>query len=464
MHPLTALILSVTLVATLPAGDAVSQWRGDGKGVLPAEASVTSSDAKGANVLWSADLPSRGFSSVVVAQGKVILTCEPDTVVALDAKTGAKAWERTCDAWLERLLGAKPEQKEELRKEMAEIYRSAAIFQGQCPEVNEREKRAKALLSRLKLRGSVPCQGDYSGASPTPAVVGDTVVVRFGAGILVGLAIADGAIRWELVDGNLGLLDSPIPCGGNVLLIERGKAGPTVSAFDAATGKRAFQTVFASKWDYFHQHASLTPMTIKDRTVVFAQNGAAVDAISGKLLAEGLFSSSYEVVPAGNRLVIQSYNGYKPENSSVSCFDLILDGDSLKLTEAWKLTGKAWSTSVTGVCDGTRVYLADGRAGMSVIDLASGKDVTQDQGKQRKPYKASGHAWTPPLTITGKHLVYTAAVGSIFFHELGPGLAGVGSIDLVPTVRQKEGNGHATIVDGKVFARDHFKAYCFGTE
>src|SRR6516225_7761753 len=87
------------LVLTAGGGD-WRQFRGSDSTGLAAGEAAPQSFAADKNVAWKADLPDRGLSSPIVVGRRVYLTASGGPrldrlhVLALDAKTGQKLWQR----------------------------------------------------------------------------------------------------------------------------------------------------------------------------------------------------------------------------------------------------------------------------------------------------------------------------------------------------------------------------------
>lgn len=73
-------------------------YRGDGSGCFPGANPPDSWDMRtGANVRWCAPLPSYGCGAATAVGRQVFVQCNPDRLIAINAETGAIAWERRAD-------------------------------------------------------------------------------------------------------------------------------------------------------------------------------------------------------------------------------------------------------------------------------------------------------------------------------------------------------------------------------
>ena len=69
-------------------------WRGDGSGRFP-DAKPPESWSKDTNIVWTAELPGRGFASPVLHDGRVYILSEPAELVCFDAAGGEQLWQAT---------------------------------------------------------------------------------------------------------------------------------------------------------------------------------------------------------------------------------------------------------------------------------------------------------------------------------------------------------------------------------
>jgi outer membrane protein assembly factor BamB len=151
------------------------------------------------SLVWEAALPA-GKSSPIVSGDRLFVTAwEGDTrhVICLDRKTGRRIWQR------------------------------------QLLKLHERD------VNRLN-----------DPAAPTPATDGERVFAFFPEAGLVAYAAHDGTERWFVPLGPFnsvhGMAASPIVANGLVILpIEQQTGGSFLTALDAATGARRWQTTLA---------------------------------------------------------------------------------------------------------------------------------------------------------------------------------------------------------------------------
>jgi outer membrane protein assembly factor BamB len=199
--------LTLTLALTPSAAD-WPQFRGPTQqGHADAGADPPTEWGPGKNVAWRTEVPGQGWSSPVVAGGRVFLTTavprgdgpRPDQslrAVALDAASGKVVWD-------------------------VEVFRQDGA-------------------------SAPPIHSKNSHASPTPVVDGDAVYVHFGHMGTARLSAKDGSkvwatqeLRYAPVHGNGG---SPVPAGGRLVFSIDGADRQEVVALDPASGKVAWRT------------------------------------------------------------------------------------------------------------------------------------------------------------------------------------------------------------------------------
>ncbi len=201
-------VLSLTFVlgsaASINAGD-WPQFRGPGGLAVADDARFptrwTLSADKRENIRWTADLPGRGLSSVVVANGRAYVTaCDGPHQVQLitlcfDARTGKKLWQRS-----------------------------------------------------ILATGSTNCHPKTSMAAPTPATDGQHVYALFATADLVAYD-RDGNLLWyrsltgdyPSITNQVGMASSPIYAKGRVIVPMDNSGESFLAAVDAQTGKNVWR-------------------------------------------------------------------------------------------------------------------------------------------------------------------------------------------------------------------------------
>ncbi|MBN9122460.1 MAG: PQQ-binding-like beta-propeller repeat protein [Planctomycetes bacterium] len=260
MHRLLAVcFLALTFALTLHAADWY-QFRGpDGQG--HSDAKLATEWGPGKNVTWRKELPGLGWSSPVVAGGKVYLTTAvPDgggqslRVLCLDARTGSIVWN-------------------------VEVFKQDA---------------AAAKIHKKN-----------SHASATPVVEDGNVYVHFGHMGTACLKAADGSKVWatqELkynpVHGNGG---SPVIAGRNLVFSIDGTDKQMAVALDKTNGKVAWTTP-RNNTTGANPFSFTTPLLInvKGQEQLISPGSGVVmslDPKSGKEIWRATYDKGYSVVP-----------------------------------------------------------------------------------------------------------------------------------------------------------------------
>ena len=258
MHPAQGLLVPIVALL-LHAADARAQdwpqFRGPtGQGDttergLPAEWSETR------NIAWKTAVPGRGWSSPIVAHGRVWLTT---------ATTDGR------DASLRLVAYAIDSGQEALNVEV------------------------------FRLRNATLLNEKNSHASPTPVVDGERVYVHFGAEGTAAVTIA-GEIIWKTRLRHVtqhGGGGSPVVHGDLLIVSCDGFEDAFVVALDKNTGKQRWKTFRRRPWS----QAYTTPLVIRvgdrDQIVsVGAHHAAAYDPANGKEIWRVSYADGFSNVP-----------------------------------------------------------------------------------------------------------------------------------------------------------------------
>ena len=236
LMPLVGAALAAGVGASAGSGQDGSPWpqfRGPG-GQGHVAGAVPDEWGEGKNVAWKTPLAGKGWSSPVIAGGKVwVTTAVPAAggghslrVVGVDAQSGA------------------------VRHDV-ELFTVAEL---------------------------VPLHARNTPASPTPAVVGGRVIASFGSDGVGCVDAATGTVVWRTaafkVDYQTGPGSSPVPYKDRVILPCDGADAQFVVALDAATGAVAWKTdrPAAAKRAPNERRAFSTPLVItaggRDQVVI----------------------------------------------------------------------------------------------------------------------------------------------------------------------------------------------------
>ena len=338
---LACLLASSFAVSRVPAARAAAadwpEFRGPtGQGLSDAKNVPVEWDEK-TNVAWKVPVPGKGWSSPVLAGGRIYLTAavtEGDATVlraiCLDAADGKSVWD-------------------------VEVFR---------PD----PKAVQAIHSK------------NSPASATPVVAGDRVYAHFGH---MGTAALDlsGKVVWRQeslkfspVHGNGG---SPALVNGDTLVFScDGVPDPFLAALDAKTGDVKWKTPRKAPTQRPFSFATPLAIEVGGKTQVISPASgmtAAYDPATGRELWRVLTGTGYSVIPRpafahGLLFVSSGYDAavlyaIKPEGAA---------GDASKTHVAWQ-TGKGAPNTPSAVVVENEVYFVADNGIATCADARTGK-------------------------------------------------------------------------------------------
>jgi len=341
-----------------------------------------------ANIAWKAALPGRGPSSPIVVGGKVLVTASSGVnqdrlhVLAFDARTGAKQWER--QFWATGRTATHPTSAVAANTPASDGQRVFAFFSSNdlaCLDLDGN------LLWYRGLAHDYPKAGNDIGMSSSPLVVGETVVVQIesqGDSFAAGIDTATGETRWRVERKRQANWCSPalLPGGDGrtdaVLLQSPGQ----VTAHEARTG----QVLWTYKADFRD-----VPSSVAGGGAVFAPSKDGVVALDVSA-SRGSVSKKWQsskISPASASLVVHDGRIYAINRSGV-----LTCGDAASGDDLWqlRLKGAFWATPV--IADGM-IYCFNDAGLTQVVQLGDkgGKLVASNQldGKiQASPAVADG--------------------------------------------------------------------------
>lgn len=345
MHRLLmAAILSLSLPLSLPAKD-WPQFRGPTAQGHADTAKLPTDWAPKQNVTWRTEVPGLGWSSPVVAAGRVYLTtATPGTIgqtvphslraVCLDAATGSVVWN-------------------------VEVFQQDAS----APKI----------------------QPKNSHASPTPVVEGDRVYVHFGHMGTACLNTKDGSrvwatreLRYSPVHGNGG---SPLIAADRLIFSIDGTDRQEVVALDKATGKVAWRAPRGLKPAKAFSFSTPLLIAVNGREQVVSPGSDVVmslDPKTGQELWRVRFTG-YSIVPrpvyAGGLVVLST--GY--DNPALYAIRPDGTGDVTDTHVAWTLKKVTVPRNSSPVAVGDALYLASDRGVLTCLELKTGKERWSEQ-------------------------------------------------------------------------------------
>jgi outer membrane protein assembly factor BamB len=326
--------LSVSSGAAADAGS-WPEFRGPtGQGL--AEGAGPREWSREAGVAWKVELPAHGWSSPVIAEGKLVLTgarSEGGATVlsafALDVASGRLLWQQDL---------FKPTEEE-----------TAALH------------------------------GKNSLASSTPVLADGVAYVHFGHMGTAALSLADGKLMWKSqvsyppVHGNGG---SPVLVGDLLVFNADAASDPTVVALRKADGTVAWRTPRGQ--EVRSTFSFSTPLVIENggRTEILSPGSGMIGAYApddGRLLWKATYGEGYSVVPRpvvadGMVYVATGYN--VPKVIAVRLAGA--EGDVTETHVAWEATRRMPKTP-SMIASGGQILALDDTGMLTALDAASGE-------------------------------------------------------------------------------------------
>jgi outer membrane protein assembly factor BamB len=381
-----ALILALTL--TPPSVADWPQFRGPtGQGLSDAKDPPTEWGSE-RNVAWKVAVPGKGWSSPVVAGGRVYLTTavpqgdgrdadQSLRALGLDAKTGKTLWDK-------------------------EVFKQDG-------------------------KTAPPIHAKNSHASATPAVEGDRLFVHFGHQGTACLSVKDGSAVWsnreltyQPVHGNGG---SPVVDGKRVFICIDGTDRRSVVALDKGTGKIAWE--FKRPQPADRPFSFGTPLVVEQhgRRVVVAPGSSVVNGVDAETGQElwAVRYNGYSVVPrpvAGHGLVYLS-TGF--EWPSLLAIKVEPDGAGLKAAVAWRTRQDA-PQNPSPLLVGDELYMVSDNGIATCLDAKTGKAHWRERVPGQytaSPVAAGGYVYLQSEAGVGTVLKAGTAFEVVATNKLG---------------------------------------------
>jgi outer membrane protein assembly factor BamB len=291
LNPMKYLLSSCIVIAALSAlrAEDVPQFRGVGGLGLSKETGLPVEwDAK-KNIRWKADLPGRGLSNPVIADGRVYVSAcnayeqKREVVLCYDLKTGAKLWER--QVWATGSTLAHPKSSMAAPTPLTDGSHVYALFATGDLVCYDRDGKLGWYRS---LVADYPTVGNNVGAAASPVLWKDLVILTMenvGESFAVGIDKKTGQNRWR-IDRPRGInWVTPILFNNNGKdeVLFQGPDG--ITACDPATGK--------TTWTYAAKLGTIPSASTGDG-VVFTQGDKfiALAPGDGKKDAKPLWQSN----------------------------------------------------------------------------------------------------------------------------------------------------------------------------
>ncbi len=371
--------VSLSCDAMALAEDVWPQFRGPTGQGLHSSANVPTEFDLERGVRWRTPIEGKGWSSPVLADGRVWLT----TALATDPTAEQLA-----------KLDADPQ------KEMKELASSVELY-AICIEAESGEVLHRLKLATIDNPDAIHPLNTF--ASPTPVIHQARVVCHFGTYGTWCLDAKSGKQLWSTrveLEHGVGPGSSPLVADGALILVCDGMNEQFIIALDMATGDQLWRTerpaLRASSPDMRKSYSSPLAVTVNGSTQVVipgAQWICGYDPMSGKELwradhGDG-FSLSPTAIDAGG-LVVFSTGYMRPELVAVRPDG---KGDVTKSHVVWRVSRGAPNKPSPIFVDG-RIYVVSDAGILTQIRPEDGSIAWQE--------RLSGNFSASPISVDGK--------------------------------------------------------------
>lgn len=369
------LLAGLLTTATMAAG-VWPQFRGPtGQGIASGPGPLKWS--KDSGIAWKIPLAAQGWSSPVIADGKIVLTGsrkDGETVIlsafALDAATGNQLWN-------------------------IDLFTPTAVE-------------------------TAAMHGKNSLASPTPVIADDVVYVHFGHMGTAALRLNDGEVVWKKqvsykpMHGNGG---SPVVVGDLLVVNADAEIDPTILAFHRKDGAIAWRTPRGQKVRSMFSFSTPLVVETDGRTEILSAGSGMIGAYApedGRLLWKVTYGEGYSVVP---RPVVADGMAYVATGYNVPKLIAIrlgaATGDVTQTHIAWEATRRMPKTP-SMIATGGQILVLDDTGTLTALDAKSGNPVWNE--------KLPGNFSASPL-LTGDTLYTVTEDGVCYVVGISPDAA-----------------------------------------
>ena len=441
----------------LPTPQRPVGWRGDGTGRFPGATPVAEWDlSSGKNIVWKTDLPSAN-SSPIVAAGKVLLTCEPNVLVCLDADRGKELWRAQPSVFA--AMGAKGKGGDEAFAECWSVFLETRKFAyNKVP--GDLSAKSKALWNKLDKTYHVPKCGDHGYANSTPLSDGQAVYVKFGTGVVAKYDL-DGKQLWTaaVLPSHSG--SSPLLIGGKLVIYKgstNDKAAMAAVALNPADGKVEWETDGLINVRDLGQSASPVGMALGEARLVICPGGEVLRAADGRKLGQAVQTRSRASSPLvnGDTVYFTGNPDHGHGDCAITAVKLALDGDTLKITQLWKTEDRGGKETLSSPLwhDGVVYLICTGDPGLYTYDAATGKPI---KAAGKIPCRVSTHNFFPSAALGGPYIVAPIGDGSTYVVKPGADWS------VVSTIKNETPTAASGFFQGsRLYMRDPKSAFCVG--
>jgi outer membrane protein assembly factor BamB len=370
------LLLAGSLTSAATAAETWPQFRGPtGQGIASGSGPIKWS--KDTGIAWKIPLSAQGWSSPVIADGKIILTGSRKdgdtahlTAFALDVATGKTLW-------------------------------SIDLFKPTAEEM-------------------AAMHGKNSLASSTPVIADGIVYVHFGHMGTAALRLADGDVVWKKqvsykpMHGNGS---SPIIVGDLLVVNADAEIDPTIVAFHRKNGTIAWRTPREQKVRSTFSFSTPLVVETDGRKEILSAGSGMIGAYApedGRLLWKATYGEGFSVIP---RPVVAEGIAYVATGYNVPKLIAIrlgkAAGDVTKTHIAWEVTRRMPKTPSMIATNG-QILVLDDTGTLTGLDAKSGDPVWNE--------KLPGNFSASPI-LTGDTLYAITEDGVCYVVKISPDAA-----------------------------------------
>ncbi len=259
-------------------------------------------DARSGEELWRRAALTPYHSAPTIADGRVFVTTDDNELMALDASTGSVVWSHRSIAETARVL-ATPSPAV-LGATLIAPYSSGEVAALSVP--NGRELWTEALTRA----GGLTPMSSINDIAASPVVIGDRVYAMSHSGVMAALNLRTGERLWSLPAGGV---HTPALAGDYIFLVT---IDAQLTAIDRRTGDVRWLTQlrqFENERRRRNRVAWAGPVLAGDRLVLASSQGelAIVDAATGAVTATRDLGDPVFVAPviAAETVVVVTNNG-----------------------------------------------------------------------------------------------------------------------------------------------------------
>ena len=393
------LLLAAFHSSMLEAASVWPEFRGPAANGIVPEGRAPTRWSETDNVTWKTPLPGKGWSSPVVADGQIWLTC------AIEEEASAEEQRRMLQE-----AGVEERKFNELRTQRA------VTLMALC--VDLASGRLTKWVELVRIESPSPIHHFNSYASPTPVIDGEKVICHFGAFGTFCLNRADGSVVWKAevkLEHGVGPGSSPMIHGDKLVLICDGTDAQFVTALNKDTGKEVWRTarppMEAESGDRKKSYS--TPIAIVDERgrkqliCMGAQWLVSLEPRSGKEIWRVRHGTGFSVVPRpvyGNGMVYVCTGYGKPQLWAVRADG---DGDVTDTHVVWKET-KRIPAKPSPLLVGSDLFVTDDSGIVSCFDALDGALRWQE--------RIGGNFTASPILAGGK-LYFASESGKVTLIE-----------------------------------------------